>query len=493
VTKPALNILQVSTWERWGGAEAIAWALFKGLRAREQDCWLAVRRATSGDPHVVEIPNDQGRGLWYRLCRSPQWLGHLGRNGARIKYALDLASEPSRIIDWWRGHEDFQFPGTSRILNLTPRRPDIVHAHNLHGEYFDLRALPWLSREVSFVLTLHDAWMLSGHCSHSFECDRWKTGCGACPDLSIYPAVRRDATACNWNRKRDIYAACEGRVYLSTPCAWLMRRVKESMLAPAIAEARVIPNGVDLKVVRPVDRQEARKQLNLPREARLLLFAASGIRKNPFKDFQTLRDAVAQVAQQMTFDRNSNSPLILIALGDSAPDEQIGQAQVRFVPFENDPAAVARYYRAADLYLHAARVDTFPTTVLEALACGTPVVATAVGGIPEQVKSLLPVPETKELQACPSYGADAATGVLVPPGQPNDLSHAIGMLLEQDELRAALSANASRDAAERFCADKQCDAYLNWYGSIRAQRYAETISAKARDEARRCNEMSHTA
>jgi glycosyltransferase involved in cell wall biosynthesis len=486
VSQSALNILQVSTWERWGGAEAIAWALFKGLRARQQDCWLAVRRATSGDPHVVEIPNGEDRSVWYRLCRSPRW------NGRRIRYALELASEPARMIDRWRGHEEFRFPGTHRILNLTPRRPDIVHAHNLHGEYFDLRALPWLSREVSMVLTLHDAWMLSGHCSHSFECERWKTGCGQCPDLSIYPAVRRDATAYNWNRKRDIYAGCERRVYVSTPSAWLMRRVKESMLAPAIAEWRVIPNGVDLKVFRPGDRREARRQLNLPPEARVLLFAASGIRKNPFKDFQTLREAVAQVAQRAMSRNDPNSPLILIALGDSAPSEQIGQAQVQFVPFENDPAVVASYNRAADLYLHAARVDTFPTTVLEALACGTPVVATAVGGIPEQVKSLLPVAAAKDREACPSYDANTATGILVPPGQPNDLSQAISMLLEQDELRAALAANAARDAAVRFCAEKQCDAYLSWYESINGQRIAGNSSPQPLTSARRLNEMSHT-
>jgi hypothetical protein len=59
------------------------------------------------------------------------------------------------------------------------------------------------------MLTLHDAWLLSGHCAHSFDCQRWKTGCGECPDLDVYPASPRDATACNWRRKREILAeAC---------------------------------------------------------------------------------------------------------------------------------------------------------------------------------------------------------------------------------------------------------------------------------------------
>jgi glycosyltransferase involved in cell wall biosynthesis len=87
-------------------------------------------------------------------------------------------------------------------------------------------------------------------------------------------------------------------------------------------------------------------------------------------------------------NRRSQRPLVFVALGEDAPAERIGAAEIRFVPYQKDPAVVARYYQAADIYIHSARADTFPNTVLEALACGTPVVATAVGGIPEQVKSL---------------------------------------------------------------------------------------------------------
>ena len=106
------------------------------------------------------------------------------------------------------------------------------------------------------VLTLHDAWLLSGHCAHSFDCERWKTGCGECPDLTIEPAIRRDATADNWVRKRDIYA--RSRLYVATPSPWLMGRVEQSMLAPAVEQARVIPNGVDLSVFRPADKRSIR-------------------------------------------------------------------------------------------------------------------------------------------------------------------------------------------------------------------------------------------
>jgi glycosyltransferase involved in cell wall biosynthesis len=247
-----------------------------------------------------------------------------------------------------------------------------------------------------------------------------------------------------------------------------------------------------LNIFRPGDQREAREQLGLPADARVLLFAASGIRQNAFKDFQTLRDAVAKVAARHP---SGAAPLLLIALGESAPPEQIGAAQVRFVPFESNPAAVAQYYRAADLYLHAARADTFPTTVLEALACGTPVVATAVGGIPEQVCSLLPA-TSAEGEPCTTHSEQSATGVLVRPRAPQELGEAIELLLSKPQLRSAMSANAARDAAARFCAEKNCDAYVAWFAQIRQQwnsRSTELQPPQALASARRSNEMSYTA
>src|SRR4029079_4578923 len=85
------------------------------------------------------------------------------------------------------GLEDFDYPNSVELLRFLPQKPDLLHCHNLHGNYFDLRALAGLSRQIPTVLTLHDAWLLSGHCAHSFECERWTIGCGECPDLTIYP------------------------------------------------------------------------------------------------------------------------------------------------------------------------------------------------------------------------------------------------------------------------------------------------------------------
>jgi glycosyltransferase involved in cell wall biosynthesis len=366
-----------------------------------------------------------------------------------------------------KGREDFDFPETWRILDLPPERPDIIHCHNLHSGYFDLRALPWLSQQIPIILTLHDTWMLTGHCAYSFDCDRWSVGCGHCPDLAIYPPVRRDATAYNWDRKRAIYA--DSRFHVAVPCRWLMQQVERSILAPAIAERRIIPYGVDLSVFRAIDRHAARLALDVPQDAKVLLFAANGAKRNMFKDYDTMRAAVVRVTAR------ENKQILFIALGEDARDEQIGQAQMRFVPYQKDSGLVARYYQAADLYLHAAKADTFPNAVLEALACGTPVVATAVGGIPEQIKGLHSQCTLSDLNR---HGVNDATGVLVPGGDAEAMADAIDRLLSDDTLRRRMGENAAKDAQERFDLRRHSNDYLQWYEQLHRAAAKSSVSRR---------------
>jgi glycosyltransferase involved in cell wall biosynthesis len=437
------SILQVSTYDTIGGAERVAWNLFRAYRARGIESWLAVGHKLGGDPHVLEVPNRDARGGWARLGQRVGSSLDGGFPGtatvARIAAAL---GEPGSALDAFRGREDFRFPGTWRLLSLTPRRPNVLHCHNLHGRYFDVRALPWLSAQVPVVLTLHDAWLLSGHCAHSLECERWRIGCGHCPDLALDPPVRRDATAFNWKRKREIFE--RSRLYIATPSAWLMHKVRDSMLAGSLIESRVIPNGIDLDVFHPSERSSARTALGIPVEARVILFAATDLRRNPWKDYETIREAVARTSARLT-----GQSLILLAIGeaDAAPHEHVGSAELRFLPQQSDTRAVARWYQAADVYAHAARADTFPNTVLEALACGTPVVATAVGGIPEQIE-------------------DGRTGFLVPAEDPEALAERLTQLLSNDALRQRVAACSVEAARGRFDLRRQVDAYLDWYSEM---------------------------
>jgi len=195
---------------------------------------------------------------------------------------LTWSGQIGRLSRLLRGREDFDFPGTLKVLDLPGVRPDILHCHNLHGGYFDLRVLPRLSRQVPTVITLHDDWLLTGHCAYALDCVRWKTGCGQCPHLDTYPAVRRDATAYNWRRKKGIYA--ESRLYVAAPSRWLMDRVDESILASAAVERRVIPNGVDTDVFHPDDRLAARAELGI--------FRVHGCFFSPPREYARIRSRI---------------------------------------------------------------------------------------------------------------------------------------------------------------------------------------------------------
>jgi len=443
-SRQALRVVQLSSSDTIGGAARVAWNLSQVYRCSGHRSWLAVGHEHGGDPDVLLIPNDESRSWWARSWLSAgrlmtPFIGTV-RGAGRLSQLMTWIGQPLRHVRRLRGWEDFDFPGTWRLSDLTPEEPDIVQCHNLHGWYFDLRVLPWLSRRVPVVLTLHDAWLFSGHCAHSFECERWKIGCGRCRDLTIYPAIKRDATAYNWRRKRDIYTG--SRLYVITPSQWLMDKAQRSVLASGIVEAKVIPNGVDLSIFHPADRRAAREALKLPTEAKVVLFAANGIRRNVWKDYETMRMALAQISEHW-----EGEDILFLALGDDAPPEYLGKARVQFVPYQKCPALVAKFYQAADIYIHAARADTFPNTVLEALACGTPVVATAVGGIPEQVD-------------------DGQTGFLTPPGDPNAMATMIAQLLEDDCLRLTFGHQAANMARQRFDLNRQAEDYLNWYYEI---------------------------
>lgn len=460
VTERPLRVLHVGTVETGGGAASVAGNLMRGYRARGCEAWMVVGRQASDDPNVFALPDDDRtiyrmtgyvalqRQLRRTAGRSP------GRGWGWLSRSVRLATHPCALVEQAGGKEDFDFPATYGLLDLTPARPDIVHCHNLHGGYFDLRALSWLSRQVPTVVTLHDAWLLSGHCAHSFECERWTTGCGGCPDLAIYPAIRRDATATNWIRKRDIYAG--SRLHVTAASWWLMRRIDRSMLAPAVKQAQVIPNGVDLSTFRPADKRSVRRVLGIAADAAVVLLMA-GRRESPWDDHEMQRAAMSSITA-----RTPGQDLLFVAIGPDRTGLRTAHSPVRWVEWQADPNALARYYQAADVYLHCARVGTFPGTILESLACGTPVVASAVGGIPEQIRPA----DVQAVRSGSTTGLECATGLLVPAGDAQEMAECVVALLNHRVPRHRLGENAVRDVRERFDLNRQVERYLAWYRTI---------------------------
>lgn len=438
-----LNILQVSTSDTGGGAEHIALNMHRHYLDRGHEATLAVGHKSSDDDSIVRLPDAEARGAWARIWMgvSRAIRGHEHRLGDTrgVRGVVDAIARPKAWLDRRLGREYFGYPGSSRLLELAPR-PDVVHLHNLHGDYFDLRVLATLSRRVPVFITLHDAWMLSGHCAHSFDCDRWLAGCGRCPNLSAYPAVQRDATARNWRVKRDIYS--RSRLHVASPSGWLLDKAEQSMLGPAMREARVIPNGIDLDIFKPGDKAMARHKLALPENALVVLVAANGLTGNEYKDAAMMRTAIEGLGERVT-----GRPVLCVALGEAREEAVFGRVRVRYVASQPDPGVVATYMQSADAYAHPAKADNLPTLVIEAMACGTPVVATRVGGIPELIEH-------------------GMSGMLAPAGDATLFGGYLALVLNSTDLNGSLSDQGVKRAATQHNLRTQADKYLQWYDDV---------------------------
>jgi glycosyltransferase involved in cell wall biosynthesis len=438
-----VKILQISTLDRAGGAERIAFNLMDALNSDGHDVRMAVGEKRGSSPLVYEIPNRAVRswpaGLAYRL---PPWMRRRGIGGSHmLQRALLRFCEPARARRLANGHEDFDHPATALIPGIAGFDPEILHAHNLHGGYFDLRGLPGLSQARPFTITLHDAWLFSGHCAHSFECEGWVSGCGACPHLDTPPDIPVDRTRENWSLKKEIYAA--SALYIVAVSDFLLRKLQRSMLTPRMS--RVIHNGVDRAVFRPpADRAALRRKLGIPEDARVAVFAAAGVKRNPWKDYACLNASMEGIAAAY----DGSGKLILLCMGEAAERQDHSRWEKRFTGYLSRPEDVAEYYQAADIYLHPARIDSFPNVILEAMACGVPTVATAVGGIPEQIR-------------------DGQNGFLVPLGDFRAMTGRALRILGDESCRAALGSYGLERVSREFTLESQVAAYLDWYRAIR--------------------------
>jgi len=440
-----MNILQVCGDCRGGGAGRIAYALHQGYLARGHESWLAVGFHEMDAPGVVEIPALKRA---FSILRLASWLERwIDGTGKSVKAAWRLRPVVSHLrsaiprLKWRLGMEDFDFPGSHDLLDLVPTRPDVLHLHNLHGGYFDLRTLPALCSRLPVGITMHDEWLLTGHCAYSLDCMRWKADCGKCPHLDSEPSLGRDGTARNWKRKKHIYGT--NRFHVVTPSQWLMDRVQQSMFP--VQSSRVIPNGVDQAVFSPGDKQAARTALGLPIGIPMILYVAFYARTNPYKDYALIEAAMRQLGGQ------TRGEVRCVCVGEAGESLQFGEVRVEFVGHLEGASQLVKYYQAADIAIHAAKADTFPTTILEAMSCGLPVVATDVGGVSEQV-------------------IHGSTGYLVPPGNVTKMAEWLQYLLDQPLVAEQMGNKAAGMARKQLGFDMMVDRYLDWYGEILCEK-----------------------
>jgi glycosyltransferase involved in cell wall biosynthesis len=443
-----MHILTISSIENIGGASSSAWNLHASYQEHGHQSWLVVGTRQSDDPNVFEIPRRESIRPWNRF-----WAAMEKRHSALgLRVGASVLRELRQFWGWrnWllyhRGRDLLHFPGTFRILSMIPETPDIIHCHNLHPHYFDFRYLPTLSRTAPLILNMRDSWIATGHCAYSLSCAKYLSGCGACPDLSIYPAIRRDGTAANWKMRRDIFRQCV--VYLTAPSQWQLNVGLESGIPCALS--KVIPNAIRMEHFCPGDRLEARARTGIPENAKVIMYFGH----HAFKDTGYIEDALRAVRPV------GGRPLLFVCIGrKDAGTVALGNGILKSAGYIKEESVLADFYRAADVYVHAAKGESFGKTVVEAMACGLPVVATNYAGPAEIV-------------------APEKTGLLVSPANPDDMTRAIQRLLDAPELADAMGCSGTRKARSCYTLECQVQAFLAWYEEVREDWLARKSSAK---------------
>lgn len=289
------------------------------------------------------------------------------------KWGYYLHNAISRITD--RAGFYSNIP-TLRLLRFMDQyKPDLIHLHNLHGYYVNIRLLfDYIKQhDIPVVWTLHDCWAFTGHCTH-FDfvgCDRWHTKCFDCPQKKEYPqSLVLDQSARNFRQKKELFTSLN-KISIVTPSKWLADCVKQSFLSKY--DITTIPNGIDLEVFRPVE-SDIKNRLSIPDHKKIVLAVANvWDKRKGFSDVIRLSQLLPENAYQIVMVGLTEAQI------SSLPKNIIGIKRTKNI---NE---LVELYSAAFMFFNPTYEDNFPTTNIEALACGTPVITYMTGGSLEAI------------------------------------------------------------------------------------------------------------
>ena len=442
-----MNILKIHAEESGGGANQIASALLRGYQKKGHKSRMAVGHKDSNCDSIFQVPNEEERNIIYRISKD-----YLYRSlQKQIPFAPKVLSkllpwtEPFRTLKILSGLEDFNYPGTRRILQSADINPDIIHCHSLHSDFFDLRYLSQIYKHFPIFITLHDCWMLTGHCVHPYECEQWKSKCKKCPYPKRPISTKRDACGWNQQRKKSIYQ--DSKFYISAPSQWLTNMATNSILNLGSVEFRNIPNGVDDQLFKVEEKSKVRKELGYNKEDKIILFVGNVAHDNPTKGFENLLKLLGFLEQFSPKWR-----ITFLVLGDTFEEQFFGRnIRLKSLGWVKNRRKVVQYYQMADIYLHLANAENFPTAILEAMHCGLPVIGSRVGGIPEQIEH-------------------NKTGYCFHNSQTNEIVDSILGLLDNDNLRLQMGEASKKRAINLFTEEKMVNSYLSWFEEVLTQR-----------------------
>ena len=408
-----MKVVHLSHSDLSGGAAIAAYRIHKALRSQAIDSTMAVNNATSGD-WTVQRPKTA-----------------LAKQMAYIRFYLSLLSA--------QGLQTTE-PGihsTALVSSTWPQRlratgADIINLHWVNGEMMSIADIGQLPQPV--VWTLHDMWAFCG-AEHYTNDIRWREGYWRHNRPSYEGGF--DLNRWTWHRKRKHWRK---PFQIVTPSQWLADCVSKSALM-GDWPVTVIPYPIDTDIWQPVDKGLARQLLGLPQDVPLLLFGASGGTSDPRKGFDLLTAALDHL-------RGEIDGLELAVFGQGEPKQPMNLGfPVHYMGRPQDPLSLRVLYSAADAMVIPSRQDNLPNTGLEAHACGTPVIAFKVGGLPDIVDHF-------------------KTGYLATPFDTEDLARGVQWVLGDGNLRKALSRSACERALKLWSPQVISNLYYRLYETL---------------------------
>lgn len=420
----------------YGGAGTSAYRLHKGLLSIGVDSSMFVMLKRGQEPGLHLLPSLSG-GI-NQSSRDPQLRISPAWDEAVRHWRERLRAYPKRP----QGLEYFSsFDAATSLESVAAiREADVVNLHWVAGMFDFGQELEFFERKA-VVWTLHDMNAFTGGCHYSLGCDKYKKGCGACPQLGSNR--QGDLAARQWRLRQVLYSRIDFQVV--TPSTWLGKEAGDSALLGG-HPVQVIPYGLPTDVFRPHPAGEVRKELGIPDDSVVLFFGANNV-SNLRKGFGYLLEALAR------FKEHPAAKRIVLAVCGNGMDAYREALAFPCIDlgYIHDEQQMAKVYSMADAFIVPSIEDNLPNVVLESLACGTPVVGFRTGGIPDMVEH-------------------GVTGFLSEPNDAASLAAGIAWACAS-RIRAAEISRACRETVlARYPLHVQAQAYRSLYKGILDRR-----------------------
>lgn len=259
---------------------------------------------------------------------------------------------------------------------------DIIHIHWINHGFLTPKNLAQLARlEKPIVWTFHDSNAFTGGCHVRYNCENYHRQCGQCPLLWL--GGDNDISHRNWLRKQKAYSQLN--FHIVAPSVWMQQSARQSSLL-GLRKSTVIANTIEISVFKPYVKVEAKKILRIAPHKFVMMSGFMPSKNDKHKGTEYLLAALQELAKRPQI----NSHEIELVIFGNKTDQNMPQFPFKttFLGAISKDDHLAKCYAAADVFITASLEDNLPNTVMESLACATPVVAFETGGIPDMVKHM---------------------------------------------------------------------------------------------------------